>query len=113
PSDWIVLAISVVVAALAIADFVSREQQRHALRQHHACKQITSQLPPKLENGGVISRCLNPIICTVCFVGNLSLVVALCFVVLALVADEIGKREPIMNRNVVDARARASTVVVK
>src|SRR5262249_23586445 len=111
--DWIVLAIRVVVAALAIADFVSREQQRHALRQHHACKQITSQLSPQLENGGIISGSFYAKVFAVVFIGPVSLVLAVGFVVLALEADEIGKREPIMTRNVVDARARAATVVVK
>ncbi len=113
PSDWIVLAIGVVVAALAIADFVSGEQQRHALRQHQTCKQIAPQLPPQLQNLGIISRSFDAVIRAVIFVESVSIVLAVCFVVLALVAGEICKREPIMNRNVVDARARAATVVMK
>src|SRR5262249_61560561 len=101
------------VAALAIADFVSCEQQRYPLRQHHACKQITSQLSPQLENGGVISGAFNAKVCAVIFIGPVSIVLALCFVVLALVACEIGKRAPIMKRKVVDAQGRAASVVVK
>ena len=46
----IVLAIGVVVAVLAVADFVARQQQRHALRQHQARQQIAAQLAPQLEN---------------------------------------------------------------
>src|SRR5262249_33626751 len=74
PSDWIVLAIRVVVAALAIADFAPCEQHRSPLRKHHACKQITRHLSPQLENGGIISGSFNAKICAVIFIGPVSVV---------------------------------------
>src|SRR5262249_34889903 len=70
-------------------------------------------LPPQPQNSGIIGRSFDAVIRAVIFIGSVTVVLTICFVVLALVADEIGKREPIMNSHVVDAGARAATVVMK
>jgi hypothetical protein len=113
PAKRVVLAISIVVAVLAVADLVPGQQQRHALRQHHARQQIAPQLPPQLENVGIVRRPFDPAIGTVVVVGAVAIVLAVGLVVLALVADEVGQGETVVDGDVVDARARAAAGTVE
>src|SRR6185436_1890049 len=50
PADLVVLAISVVVAVLAVADFVAGQQQRHALGKEKRREMITPKLAAKVQN---------------------------------------------------------------
>src|SRR5262245_14114440 len=50
---------------------------------------------------------------TVIFVGAVAIVFAIRFVVLALIADQIREREPIVYRDVVHARPRPATIVIE
>src|SRR5262245_55196059 len=113
PASRIVLTIGVVVATLAVADLVSRQQQRHALRQHEAEQEIAPQLASQLEDLGIVRRSLHPAIRAVILLRVVAIVLAVCLVVLALVAHEIGEREAIVDRDEIDARARAAVIVME
>ena len=106
PANRIVLAIGVVVAALAVADLVAGEQQRHALCEQQAGQQVAPQLPPQLQGFRIVGRPLGPAIGAVIVVGAVVIVLAVGFVVLVGVAHQVGEREPVMYRDVIDAGAR-------
>src|SRR5262249_8845932 len=113
PAGRIVLAIGVVVAALAVADLVSRQQHWYALRQHEAGQEIAPQLAPQLENLGIIRWSLHPAIRAVIFIRAVAIVLAVGLVVLALVADEIGEREAVVDRDEIDAGTWAAVIVME
>src|ERR1700704_2577134 len=113
PSDGIVLAVGIVVAVLAVADFVSRQEQRHTLRQHEARQQIAAHLTSHLHDIGIVGRAFDAAIRAVIFIGAVTVVLAVRLIVLALIADQIGKSEPIVDRDVVDARAGTAGVMVE
>src|SRR5258708_12521683 len=45
PADFVILAISIVVAGLRVGDLIAGEDQRQALRQQQTCKLISAKLP--------------------------------------------------------------------
>src|SRR6476620_498093 len=113
PSDRIVLTIGVVIAALAVTDLISGKQQRHALRQHQACKQIATQLPSQPKNLGLIGCSLDTAVGAVIVVGTIAVVLAVRQIVLAVIAHEVGERKSIVNGDMIDARARAAAIVIE
>src|SRR5579864_361258 len=56
PADLVVLAIGVVVTALAVADFISCQNQRHSLSEQQGCQLVLSKLSPQGENRRVFGR---------------------------------------------------------
>ena len=76
PADLVVLAIGVVVAALAVADLVAGEDQRHALRQQQRGQLIAAQQPPPLEDRGIVGRPFDAAIEAVVVVGAVAVVFA-------------------------------------
>ena len=65
------------------------------------------------QNIRIVGRPLDAAIGAVVVVGAVAVVLAVGLVVLVLVAHEIGEREAVMHRDVVDAGARAAAVVVE
>src|SRR6478736_5774259 len=96
PSDRIVLTIGVVIAALAVTDLISGKQQRHALRQHQACKQIATQLPSQPKNLGLVRCPLDTTVGAVIVVRAIAVVFAIRQIVLAVIAYEVGERKSIV-----------------
>ena len=86
-----------------------RRRQGSAARPAPAAggEKIASKLPPRGNDAGIVGRTFDAAIHAQIEVGPVAIVFAVGFVVLALVADKIGKREAVMHGDVVDARARA------
>src|SRR5262249_6532481 len=113
PAGLIVLAVGVVVAALRIADLVAGEQQRRALRQQHAGELVAAQPPPQPEDGGIVGRTLMAAIVAVVVVGAVAIVLAVRQIVFLVVGKEIGERETVMHRDVVDGSTRSAAVMTE
>src|SRR5262249_37032273 len=71
---------------------------------------IASQLPSQLEDAGIAGRSFDPAIGAVIVLRPVAIVLAVGLVVLALVADQVGEGEAVMNRHMIDARARRAPV---
>ena len=107
PADLVVLAISVVVAALAVADLVAGKKNRNALREQQARELIRAKLPAERQDFRIVSRPFVSAIVAEIVVGAVAVVLAVGFVVLLVVDDEIRQREAVMDGDVIDAGARA------
>src|SRR5262249_14676361 len=76
-------------------------------------KLIAPRLPPQREDLRIVGRSFDAEIRTVVLIGAVAIVLAVCLVVLQLVADEIREGEPVMNGDVVDARARCAAIMIE
>src|SRR5690242_11180150 len=108
PSDWIVLAIGVVVAVLGVADLVAGEEERNALCKQQASELIFPQPVAKRIDLGIIALAFMAAIVAVIIVGAVAIILAISLVMLGVVAEHISQREAVMYRDVIDAGPRRS-----
>src|SRR5262249_44898840 len=113
PRDLIVLAISVVVPALCPSDFVPGEQHRNAQRQQRCGKQIALLAISQTDYGRVRGRSLAPAIPAEVGIASVAIILAIRFVVLFVVADEVLQRETVMRSNKIYARPRTPAAVAE
>ena len=112
PGDLVVLAVAVVVATLRAADFIAAADHGNALRQDQRCQKVTRLPLTQIINLSVVGwtfRAHVPAIVVVCAVG---VVVAVAFVVLAVVAHQIGEGEAVMRRDEIDGRVGLAAVAL-
>ena len=112
PADLVILAIGVVVSALRPCPFVTRADHRHALRKQKCGEQITPLPTAQFVDIGIIRRALGPVIPGMIIVVAVLIVLAVRFVVFVVIADEIVEREAIVRGDEIDARVRATAVVL-
>src|SRR6201999_1494483 len=113
PAGLVVLAIGIVVAGLRVGDLIAGENQRQALRQQQRGERVLAQLPAQRDDLGIVGRSLMTAIVAVIVVGAVAIGLAVGFVVLLVVAEEIGQRKTVMYGDVVDAGARGAAVVIE
>ena len=113
PADLVILAIGVIVAVLAVADLVARQQQRHALREKQAGKLIALAPPAHRENGRIVGCAFDAAIDAQIVVRSVAIVFAVGLIVLVLVAHQVFEREAVVHGDVVDAAARAAAVMLE
>src|SRR5258708_2677264 len=58
PADFVILAISVVVAGLRVGDLIAGEDKRQALRQQQTCELVSAELPAQRNDRRLIARAL-------------------------------------------------------
>src|SRR6185437_8337663 len=104
PRDIVVLAVSVVVAALRAADLVAREQHRNTQRQQQGGEQIALLLVAKRRDRRIVGRPLGPAVPAEITVVAVAIALAIGLVVLLVVRDEIGQREAVMGGDEIHAR---------
>src|SRR5258708_12003749 len=56
PADFVILAISIVVAGLRVGDLIAGEDQRQPLRQQQTCKLISAELPAQPTDRRSLAR---------------------------------------------------------
>ena len=81
------------------------------MRKHQGGQEIAAQLASQREDLGIFSWPFSAAIDAVVVIRAIATVFAVRLVVLSFVTDDIGKREAVMNRNVIDACARAAVVM--
>ena len=82
PADLVVLAIGIVVAGLAVADFIAGQNQRQALRQQQTCELVLPKPASKCCYRRVIGRAFMAAIVAVVVAGAVAIFLAiglLCF----------------------------------
>src|SRR5262245_9950769 len=113
PRDLIVLAIGVVVAALCPPDLVTGLQHRNAQRQKQCGKQIALLAVAKTDYGRIRGRALDPAIPAEIGIASVAIVLAIGFIVLFVVADQVLQSETIMRGNKIDAGPRTPAAVTE
>ena len=113
PADLIVLRIGIVIAVLGIADLVAGQHQRRPLREEKAGELVLAQLPAQRRDCSVAGRALMAAIVAVIVVGAVAIVLAIRRIVLLVVAEQVGQRETVVHRDVIDAGAGRAVVVMK
>ena len=110
PTDLVVLAIRVVVAALRPADFISSGEHRHAGRQNAREQHVAYLLMAYLIDGRIVGFTLVAVVGRNVVVGAVAVVLAVVLVVLVLVGHEIAQGEAIVGGDEVDRGERATAV---
>ena len=103
PVDRVVLTVSVVIALLGTADFISSGNHRRACGKQKRCQQIPFLSLAVCIQFRIVRRTLHSVIATVVAVVAVMVVLSVCFIVLVLVGDQILKCEPVVTGDVVDA----------
>src|SRR5260370_4079245 len=113
PACFVVLAVGIVVAVLAIADFIAGQNQRQALREQQTGKLVLPKLSAKGCYRRIVGRAFMAAIGAVVLVGAVAIVLAIGLVVLFVVAEQIRQCEAVMHGDVIDAGAWRAAVVVE
>ena len=103
PRHLVVLAIGVVVAALGAPAFVPHQQHRHALAQQERRQHILDLTQADRLDRNIAGRPFDPVIAAAVVVFAVPVGLAVGLVVLAVVADKIVERKPVVGRDEVDA----------
>src|SRR5665213_3666259 len=113
PADLIVLTVSIIITILAVADLVSRQQQRHAVSEKERRQQIAARALPKLTDRRIVGWALGAPVGAFVVVGPITIVFAVRFVVLLRKHGEISQREAVVDRDMIDAGARRTAQMTK
>ena len=107
PGERAVVAVGVVVAELRAAQLVAVREHRDALREGERREQIALHARAQRQHRRVVARALDARVRAPVGVRAVAILLAVGFVVLALVAHEIAQREAVVAGDEVHARVRA------
>ena len=113
PGRLVVLAVGVVVAALAVAEFVAGEQHRRALGEQQAGEQGALQAGAQGEHDGVVGRAFDAAVPRVVVRMAVAVVLAVGRVVAVVVAHQVAQAEAVVRAQEVDAGRGGAAVVVE
>ena len=113
PADLVVLAVGVVVAALRSPELVAGGEHRRALREQQRCEEVLLLPLAQRADIGIVGRSFGAVIPTVIGVMAVAIVLAVRFVVLVVVADDVVQRETVMGGDEVHARPRLAAAPVE
>src|SRR5215475_5496049 len=111
PTDFVVLAVSVVVAVLTPAPLVSAAQHRHALGKKQSGKKIPALPVAQGIDLRIVGGPFHAAVPRLIIVVAVAVIVAIQVVVVLVVADQISQREPVMCCDEVNARIRPAAVM--
>ncbi len=106
PADFVVLAVSVVVALLRATDLVARQQHWHAVRNQQDRGEVLALPHAQRVDAGIVARPLDAAVPAVVVVGAIGIILAVGEVVLLVVRNQVGQREAVMAGDEVDAVIR-------
>jgi hypothetical protein len=102
PGGGVVLAVGVVVAALAVPEFVAGCEHRRALREQQAGQQRSLQTRAQGQHLGIVGRSFPAAVPAQVVAMAVAVAFAVGFVVAQVVADEVGQREAVVRDDEVD-----------
>ena len=111
PTNLVILAIGIVVAVLGVAHLIARNEHRHSLRQQQRGEQIALLTCSQYQDLGVFGRAFHAAIPALVVVSAVPVFLAICLVVLALVAHQVVQDEAIVGGDEIQAGARAPSIV--
>ena len=114
PGDGVVLAIRVVVAALAVAEFVAGAKHRSALRQQHGGEQRAAHATAGVDHQRMVAVAFDAEICADLVRMAVAIAFAIGEIVLVAITHHIGERAAVVRGDEVDAgRGQAMAVMEK
>ena len=99
PGDRVVLAVGVVVALLGAADLVAAQEERDAEGQQERREHGPPLAGPQSQHVGVVVGALGPTVPRTVVVRAVPVGLAVGLVVLAVVGNEVGESEPVVDRD--------------
>src|SRR3954467_2539574 len=81
PADFVVMAIGIVVAALAVADLVAGKHQRDAAGKKQACEKVAALPASGLDDDRIVSWPFDAKIHALIGIGSVAVMLSICFVV--------------------------------
>ena len=109
PTRLVVLAIGIVVAPLAAPEFVSGKKHRHASGDRDGQQKILDLPAAHGFNGRIVRLSLDAVVRAVVLIRSIPVALAVGFVVLSGVADQVVQRKTIVAGDEVDAALRPLT----
>src|SRR4051794_15180556 len=104
PTDFVVLAVRIVVAALRATKLIARLQHRHTLRQQYCGEQIANLTFAQLDYLLIFRRAFDATVPTQVVIVAITVVFEIGFVVLFVVGSDVVQREAVVTGDVVHAR---------
>src|SRR5262249_43016872 len=111
PADRVILTVRVVVAALRPSELVAAEQHWRARSEEQRARVILHELPPKSEHSRVRGFPLGTAVPGIFVLGPVFIVLAVPFVVLLIVRDEVVQREAVMAGDEVNTVVRRPAII--
>src|SRR5262245_28551489 len=99
PAAFVILTIGIIVPALCASRFVTHEQHGHTHREHRDGQKILHLPVSELLHRGIIGGTFNAAVPAAVVVGAVTVVFAVCFVVLVVIRDEVVQGEAVMTRH--------------
>ena len=106
PREVGIVTVGIVVAELRAAELVAMGEERHALRERERGQHAARHARAPAEDARVRGWPLDAPVAGAVVVRAVAALFAVRVVVLAIMADEIAQRHPVMARDEVDARER-------
>src|ERR1035438_3965396 len=103
PTQVVVLAVGVVVAALATPHLVAHDKHGHTAGQHQSSEKVLHLPVTKTLDYGVVRRTFHAAVPASVLLRSVPVVLAILLIVLVVVGDDIVERESVVARNEVDA----------
>src|SRR5450759_5255187 len=103
PTGFIVLAVSIVVAALSAAKFVAAEQHRHAARDQQGQKEVFDLAFPQGLDPSIPRLAFRAVILAEVGVGPVMVAFSVCFIVFVAIAHQVVQSEAVVAGDEIDA----------
>ena len=111
PGNRRILTISVIVSVLGLPEFITGQEHRHPLRKKQRGQKIPLLPRTHGANAGIIGRALHATIPTLVVVRPIAVLLAVGFVMLVIVTDQVPQGETIVRGHEVQARAWTTAIV--
>src|SRR4029453_14153251 len=99
PRQLVVLAISIIIALLTMAEFIASQKHRHALGQQQGGHEVAHLLPTQGPNARIVSRTFNATVPAIVVIGPILIILAIRFVVLLVITDQVVQRKAVVAGN--------------
>ena len=113
PVQLVVLSIDVVVAVLGAAELIASEHHGRALREQQGCEQVALLPLTQRGDGRIGCRPFDAVIPRVIVVGSVAVVLAIRFVVFAVIGNEVVEIEAVMGGDEIHTRPGPAAALVE
>src|SRR5262247_483739 len=96
PAGFVILTIGIIVPALCASHFATHDYHGHTHREHGDGQKVLHLPVSELLHRGVIGGTFNAAVPAAVVVGAVTVVFAVCFVVLVVIRDEVVQGEAVM-----------------
>src|ERR1035441_9562174 len=103
PTGFIVLAVSVVIAALRAAEFVAAQEHRYTARDQQGQKEVLNLAFPQGLDPGIRRLAFTAVVLAEVGVGTVMVAFSVCFIVLVAITHHVVQSEAVVAGDEIDA----------